>query len=535
MRSLEQIKQSMVDDILALQEEVRLVEGDTQYDVTVSAPANQFYRFEVLNEFEDRTRNLDGFIDVIDDESFKQTMAGVLGFKQDGSAYTIDDINDLISDRLDAYVADFPISRNSGDKAAGTIRVYLSDASVVSWDNSTGFTSKLGSTYVATSVISSVIPNFDSTMGLYYVDIPIEATVIGVSSNSSANAITAMDPAFSNFSYCRNLAAVDGGSDEETDLDLIARAQEALARRTNGSLGSYETLVEAQSYVDDAIALDEDDEEEDVYIGSVCDVFTQFSSVDSETVEQIVYWPGLDSNDDAESFDFTLTKQPVDTTVTPIVFKYTSAGLEEQIVPNSTATASDYAAISFVEDTSTYSGSTKANDKIRVDMKLNTDNYQRKLKLVYVYDKSPTKLQNIVNNSDNRMVGPNALVRKAVDIPIRIIVEVQITFGYVQETVEADIESNLNIFFNGGTTSFGKQYARKSIGEDISHTDIGTVVLRTEGVASYDTDTFFVVNTVTGDLSDPTTINDNQYASLHDVVFTYSTFALSNFTASFSE
>ena len=533
MRSLEQIKQTIVNDVLALRKDIRLAEGDSEYDVTVQAPANQFYRYEVLLELEDRTRNLTGFTSVINDEVFKQQVSNVLEFKQDGTAYTIADVNTLIALRLDAYVADWT-TRLAGNKASGIERVYLSDNSVVSWDNSSGFTSKSGTTYLATTVVSSVTPNFDTESGLYFVDMPIQATTTGTASNASAGAITAMDPAPSSFSYCRNLASVDGGSEEETDLDLINRVDQIKVRGTNGSLGAYETLAEAQEYVDDAKALDEPNEEEGLYLGSVADIFTQFASEDSVMVEDIIYWPGLNSNSNAESFDFVLEKQPVLTNVTAIVFKYELGGTEVQVVPNAVTTDADYAQISYVSDTSTYSGSTKANDKIRLNMKLDTDTYQRKLKVLYVYDKSSETLQNVVSATDVRMVGPEPLVRKALEIPVRVIAELAISFGYVQADVETAVESNISIFFNGGTTSYGTQYDRKEIGVEIQHTDIANVILRTEGVASFDTDTFFVVNTVTGDTGDPTIIKDSQYASLLDVIFTYSTFALSNFSASFS-
>jgi hypothetical protein len=91
-------------------------------------------------------------------------------------------------------------------------------------------------------------------------------------------------------------------------------------------------------------------------------------------------------------------------------------------------------------------------------------------------------------------------------------------------TVQDSIISNLEAFFNGGTTSFGKQYSRKGIGDDISHSDISNIILRTEGVVSFDFDTFYVLNTLTGDRNDPTVVLDNQFATLQEVSFVYETF-----------
>lgn len=157
--------------------------------------------------------------------------------------------------------------------------------------------------------------------------------------------------------------------------------------------------------------------------------------------------------------------------------------------------------------------------------------YQRKIKLIYTYDKNPYKLQTVFDSLDNRMIGPNVLVKKAVEIPLRVIAELQIAFGYVQDTVEANITSNIEAFFNGGTTTYGKQFARLEIGDSVQHSNIQNIILRTEGVASFDNDTFHVVNTVTGAIDDPSTIKPNEYATLFDVLFEFNTVNLSNFDA----
>jgi uncharacterized phage protein gp47/JayE len=521
----------MIDDINDIQSDVKIVAGDSQHDVVVASPANQFYRYEVLLEFEDRTRNLDEFTSIIADNSFKETLASVLGTKQDGTVYTNEDVDDLISARLDAYVSDFNIIRNSGTAATGIVRVYLSDASTVSWDNGTTFTSKSNATYTASSSVSNITPNFETATGLYYVDIPVTADVTGSASNATTGSVNNMDPKPTNFSYCLNQSSVDGGTDEEGDLDLIGRATEVWSERVNGSKGGFERLAEAQSYVDDSYATDEDDTDDDIYLGSVCDLYAQFSSEDTELVEENFYWPGEANNTNKEVFEFTPSKQPLLSSVDPIVFKYTTGGSEEQVVPDSTTTPATV--VEIVKDTSTFAESVKANDKVKIQMELDTASYQRRIKVLYLYDRSPNKLQTYFDDeTTQRMVGPSVLVKKASEVPVRVIVEPQIAFGYVESEVQTAITSNIQKYFNGGTTSYGKQFARLTIGQDVVHTDIANIILRTEGVVSYDRDTFFIVNTLNSDLSDPTVIKSNEYASLHDVLFVFNTYNLSNFTAS---
>ena len=537
MRDLDTIKTQIVDDVLALRKDVRLVQGDLEYDVIVESTAPLFYRYEVLLEFEDRTRNLVEFKALIADDGFKSTLVTALGTKQDGTSYTLDDVNALISSRLDAYVKDFNVIRSTGTNATGTVAVYLTDASAASWNSNTEFTSGSGAGYQATSAITNVIPNFSTVKGAYYVIIPIQATAEGQASNATAGSIRTMSPKPSSFSYCTNESAITGGSDGEEDLELISRTQGILASKTNGSLPALTTLAKAQSYVDDVLALDDDDQASGIYVGSVCDLFTQFTADNTELVEEIFYWPGVTGNTSAEEFVFTPSKQPVVSTVTPTVFVYLSDDTEVQVTPGVAGTDFETAVITVDADSGTFVGSVKSQTNIRVNMILNTGSggtqYQRRMKVLYLYDKNPYKLQAVINDPQNKMVGPEALVKKAVAIPYRIIVEPAISFGFIDSQVQAAIVSNLSVFFNGGTTSYGKQFARKRIGEKIVHTDVAQVILRTEGVVSYDADTFRVINTITGDLTDPSVVKNNQYPTLFDVLFTFNTFNLSNFTAAF--
>jgi hypothetical protein len=479
----------------------------------------------MLLEFEDRTRNLTDFQQLISDESFKQDFATALGFKQDGSAYTVDDVNALISSRLDAYVSDWGLTRNPGNFATATMRIFLVDATPVSWSSSSTFTSSTGATYNASSTVSNVVPNLSATLGQYYVDIPITASASGSASNATAGAIRTMSPKPATFSYCTNTVAATGGSDQETDLDLINRASDVWSKRVNGSIGALERLADVQTYVSDFVALDADNETDKVYLGSVCDIWTQFGTANSTMVEEFVYWPGQSNNTTEEQFDFVLQNQPLDSSFLPLVYRYDLATglIETQVDPSY---------ISLIKDTNTYQGSVKAMDTLHINMIHNTATYQRKLRVLYLRDQNPQTLQNVFDDADNRMIGPKVLVKNAVNVPIRVIAVVKVSFGYDTTTVQNNITANIETFFNGGTTTYGKQFAKKKIGEDINHTDIGTVILRTEGVVSYDANSFYVVNTLTGDLRDPLSIKVNEYATLFDVLFTYNSFNLSNFTAS---
>lgn len=518
MRSLEQIKSDLVSEILALRKDIRLVPGDAAYDIAVNAPAQQFFKYDVLLELEDRCRNLQGFTNLISDTDFQTTVANTLGKKQDGSNFTVDDVGDLISSRLDQYVMDFGRSRSLGTSASTTERIYLYDATPISVSTSTEFSSKTVS-YLSTVSLVSIRPILDSETGLYFIDLPITASAIGYAGNASVGSINVMATKPSNFSYCSNITAATGGSEKENDLSLIARCQEINTKRVGGSKNYLVALSEEQSYVDDTVALDTDDPVQNIFIGSPCDLFVQFGSEDLQVVEENLYWPGESDNTVAEVFEFVPQNQPLSENFTPILFRYLVGSTTEiQVVPDANTI------IEVIKDTRTFSGSTKAMDKIRVSMAHNTGTYKRLIKCIYGYDKNPYRLQNVIDSDTERLVGPSPLVRNAVQVPIKITCTPTVTFGYSAVTVQDSITTNLEAFFNGGTTSFGRQYARKGIGDDISHSDISNIILRTEGVVSFDFDTFFVLNTLTGDRNDPSVVLDNQFAVLQEVSFVYNTF-----------
>jgi hypothetical protein len=322
----------------------------------------------------------------------------------------------------------------------------------------------------------------------------------------------------SNFSYCSNITSATGGGAKENDLDLIARWEEINTKRVGGSKNYLVALAEEQSYVDDTVTLDTDDPAQNIFVGSPCDLFVQFGSEDLQVVEENLYWTGESDNTSAEVFEFVSQNQPLSENFTPILFRYLIGSTTELQITSAEAT------INIVKDSGTFNGSVKAMDKIRVNMAHDTGTYKRLIKMLYAFDKSAYKLQNVIDTDTERLVGPLPLVRNAVSVPISIVVEPSIAFGHDQTVVEDTITSNLEVYFNGGTTDYGKQFSRKGIGDDISHSDISNIILRTEGVVSFDFDTFFVLNTLTGDRNDPTIVLDNQYAVLSSVEFTYNTF-----------
>jgi hypothetical protein len=523
MRSLEQIKSDLVASILALRRNIRLVSGDVSYDIVVDAPAQQFYKYDILLEFEDRCRNLQGFTNLISDTDFQTTVANALGKKQDGSNYTVADVGDMISERLDKYVEGFGITRNTGVKALGSVRMYTYDATPISWSMSTEFTSKNFS-YLSTTSITNLRPILDNKTGLYFVDIPIQAASVGESGNATIGSVNGLATKPSSFSYCSNIVPITGGSSEENDLNLISRCQEVNTKRVGGSQAYLVGLSEEQSFVDDVVAITQDDPAQGIFVGSVCDIFSQFAGEDLQVVEENIYWPGEIENDNSETFTFTPQNQPLSENFTPVLFRYaTGSSTEEQIVADGTLTI-----VEVIKDTGTFSGSTKAMDKIRVKLAHNCGSlaatYKRVIKLLYAYDKNPYRLQNVLALDTERLVGPSPLVRNAIQVPVKITCTPTIAFGYDTVTVQDAITSNLEIFFNGGTTSYGRAFARKGIGDDISHSDISNIILRTEGVVSFDFDTFYVLNTLTGDRNDPTIVRSNEYAVLESISFTYETF-----------
>jgi uncharacterized phage protein gp47/JayE len=91
----------------------------------------------------------------------------------------------------------------------------------------------------------------------------------------------------------------------------------------------------------------------------------------------------------------------------------------------------------------------------------------------------------LLTNEDNKVAGLKITVDKPNYISTAITASITIVDGYNWLEVKADIEGNLDCFFNGGITSNGVTWPGMNIDDELVRTQVMQVINNTEGVLDY--------------------------------------------------
>lgn len=91
----------------------------------------------------------------------------------------------------------------------------------------------------------------------------------------------------------------------------------------------------------------------------------------------------------------------------------------------------------------------------------------------------------LLTNEDNKVAGLKITVDKPNYISTAVTAAITIVDGYSWSTVQADLITNINCIFNGGTTTYGITYAGMDIDAELIRTQLMQVINNTDGVLDY--------------------------------------------------
>jgi len=402
---------------------------------------------------------------------------------------TSSQLSERIEADVDRIAATYSLSRVEGTEARGYCRFYTqksSDLSIPSGTQVSTMTSPV-ITFQTINDIVNLIPQYDGTTGLYYIDVAIKCTEVGVKGNLQPNRITKLVTPVPGIVAVNNVLSTTGGSDKETNSVLASRIASKKSGRNLPTRPGYKNLVLGSGLVLDVYVATVKSDPTLVTRGSLnaADIFVisyQHPTPAQDTIsvpaavymyqtrfipeEQTTYPPPS-----SETYiEIILSKQPV--------LRIVSVERD-----GSTVDPSEY---SLVKDTGPKSGSVEAYDKLRIP------NTGSSLTITYEYDASIQEIQNLLDHEDNQVVNSNVLARLGTEILIDINLLVSVFSGYDAASVKATIESDLEKFFEGGTTSYGEVFSPKLFGEKVDKSDLLRVVLNVEGVDSVPVDDFEV-------------------------------------------
>jgi len=153
----------------------------------------------------------------------------------------------MLTSELDRLVANFLVQRAEAVNANGTARVYFAQPGNYVVPVTAVFSTDDGRTFTPVQAVTitqaQLLLNYDD--GLYYVDVPVIATVAGADSAVAAGVITTVT-GVSGAVSATNKAAFFGGRDLESNAGLVARTRRSIATRTLTSRASIEALLREQ-------------------------------------------------------------------------------------------------------------------------------------------------------------------------------------------------------------------------------------------------------------------------------------------------
>lgn len=396
-----------------------------------------------------------------------------------------------IKEDFNRLAASYGLTRVDGTEARGYVRFFSPVADPLSIPAGTQVATKtdLVVVFETVSEVSNQTPEYDSTRGLYYVDVGVICTTVGTSGNLQQNRLTVLLTTINGVTAVTNTLATTNGTNAEANSALVSRIRVRRAGRGIPTRLGYNNLVlgsgfALDSYVASKVSdptLVKRDEANPVDIFVVTSPrITAATEIIKKTAASYYYqqrfvtgskesYPLLN---DPTQITFVLGKQPV----TRIV----------SVSADGTPLSSSNYSLS--KDLSNYSKSKRAFDKV-VITGLGGINY---LTVKYEYDATLHELQNLIEAEENDVVNSNVLIRLGSEISIDFDITLDVVSGYSVSTIQGNIEADLQKFFAGGETSYGETFTAKVFGFRVDRSDLYRVALNVAGVDRINNDNFIV-------------------------------------------
>ena len=450
MRTFDQVTKDALAYISRLGTVIDVQMGEPMRDVAIDAPSLEFVRSYYVCEYLRKIQSLTGFGEILDDTSFKLNVA-------ESSGLTYDEMEQRISDDLDALVRNWDIERKVAVKAKTILDFRYTSGGIKTVPVNFRVMTEIGVSFIATNaVIGSAV--YDSSLGLYVLKVEVECEKAGIVGNVAAGMIIDIQGTLPDLHSVINSTAVTSGIEEESSLTLIDRAYSAWRGRVLSTPYGYKKFVTAIDGVGDALVVGPGNElMQRSPVGAV-DIYVLGAESAIHT-----YSKGFDSG----SPDIILQKQPVMGTIFSVVGARTYVQ------------GTDF---NLVFDRGEFGGSIKGLDKIvwipgRAPAALEV------LTITYPYNKLIATVQDQLDVDMNRVIVSDILVRASKQILINLEMQIILFEGFNRDDVQTvgtySIWNRLSEFFSGFI-----------LGEDVDVSDVVKVIAATDGVDRVNTDIF---------------------------------------------
>ncbi len=494
IKTRDEILRELRSSIEGLGTNLNLADHSVPYDISLFPASVLGEELWLLADFVSRVRSTVDIIAMIGDTDYKLKLMALFQYDR------IDQVEDLISDLLDALVGNWNVTRNVARKARVPVRFYSSSNSVVTVVHGARVSTR-GQNQVVFKVLGGVTngtPTYDSDRNLYYIELMCEAEIAGVNGNVGAGTISVKVDNISGVVQVRNPIASFNGSDAESDLDLATRAPTAWSAWSLDTVGGIEAFFKGQPSVDDAyvakpgnplVGRNPRGAPVDIFVSQDSDsvvntdVFISSRSMPVVGNEQALLQDLFAQNNSLSTTAALYTFPP--TTSATIVY-YPNIQPVLSVLSVSGTTSGNITFTIHLDTTHGFSGSTRSRTYIEMTIPGGAT-ISETISIQYTYDASMVALQNTIDMPENNLISQDLLVRAGKEVSVNITGETVVFQGYTASGVQATIVSNLTKLLGSGKASTGKIYSRYRLGQRVDYSDLLAVALAVEGVDRIDT------------------------------------------------
>jgi hypothetical protein len=491
-------------------------EHSVWYDNFFNPLADQTADLHIIMDFVNKSSSLDELELIVRDPAYQDRLRFALDI-------SFSDVQTLISNTIDYKISNFNEVRKSAIASRGYVRLYFSSGSNVTLGAGIEVQTLSGIKFTTTNSFSNFTPSFDSTESLYYVDSAIQCTEAGQIGNVDTGSIKKLSFGAPNLVKVLNLQRTKFGRDRESDLEVIDRTRASLlSKRTSLLKGFVDTVSGYDGVQDVSVILQGNDlmkrrEKNAVDVYLIAEEKIQTKEDKFNSVSARYAWERMDNElsfdtyptaySGADKYAYKLLSQPV-INISGISYSTSPSGSYSSI-------GSSY---SFVPDTTgVWASSVRGHDHVVLDAGAIPNNVW--VKINYTYDRLYKDLHTLFQNYENYLVGADILIKKGKEIPVDVTIhDAKIFSGYIESEVKDVIESDLRIFFTGGTDSNSVVRLMSKLGASLDKSDLLEVILSVAGIDRMDTDLFDVkINGVS--MGATTSVPLDSYMRLNSVAF----------------
>ena len=246
--SRQNIVKEFITAIFRSNPQIKVEAGSVLRDTVIDPFSSESERVRFLLDFYQRARTPTLLLQVddptgsgvstpVNQSSYKQGLKGALYITSNA------EVQGLIDSAFDAYASNYGVRRRSGTSSAGEVLFFTTQrptaSIVVPLGTLVGSFIQFSTTRAATIPFNEVASYFNPISGTYQISVPVQATTAGSQTNVGVGQITRVVSALSTSLRVTNPAAMSGGQNAESNLDLTVRTQNRLASVDSGTSRGY--------------------------------------------------------------------------------------------------------------------------------------------------------------------------------------------------------------------------------------------------------------------------------------------------------